>query len=126
MGILEKLLETNVDKLKEIEKVEREIPRLTKIFEEPFVVTCYPITEEQIKHVMEISKEGNTRANFVLEGCRLEGKKLSDKMVLEWLGVHSGMDAVKTLFRAGEIQGIYDVINELSGYGDDAVKEIKN
>lgn len=83
-------------------------------------MTCAALTEDQMVHVSEISKEGDFRANILLESCRIEGRRLSDKELLNKLGVASGKDAIKALFSAGEISIIYSTINRLSGYDDDA------
>ena len=114
MSIFDRLLETDAEKLQEKEKTELKIKRLSDIVGEPFVVTCAALTEDQMVHVSEISKEGDFRANILLESCRIEGRRLSDK------------DAIKALFSAGEISIIYSTINRLSGYDDDAVTEVKN
>ena len=126
MSISDRLLETDAEKLQEKEKTEIKIKRLSDIVGEPFVVTCAALTEDQMVHVSEISKEGDFRANILLESCRIEGRRLSDKELLNKLGVASGKDAIKALFSAGEISIIYSTINRLSGYDEDAVTEVKN
>lgn len=126
MSIFDRLLETDAEKLQEKEKTELKIKRLSDIVGEPFVVTCAALTEDQMVHVSEISKEGDFRANILLESCRIEGRRLSDKELLNKLGVASGKDAIKALFSAGEISIIYSTINRLSGYDDGAVTEVKN
>ena len=108
MSIFDRLLETDAEKLQEKEKTELKIKRLSDIVGEPFVVTCAALTEDQMVHVSEISKEGDF------------------KELLNKLGVASGKDAIKALFSAGEISIIYSTINRLSGYDDDAVTEVKN
>lgn len=125
MSIFDRLLETDAEKLQEKEKTELKIKRLSDIVGEPFVVTCAALTEDQMVHVSEISKEGDFRANILLESCRIEGRRLSDKELLNKLGVASGKDAIKKLFSAGEISIIYSTINRLSGYDDGAVTEVK-
>jgi len=126
MSIFDKLLETDAAKLSEKEKTKVEITRLSGVFGEPFVLTCSAMTEDQFAHVAEISKKGETKINIILETCRLEGRKLSDPALMEKLHVHTGKDAVKKLFRAGEINSIYETVSRLSGYGVDAVREVKN
>ena len=126
MSIFDKLLETDAAKLREKEKTELKIKRLSDMLGEPFLVTCTAMTEDQISHVAEISKNGDFRANLILESCRVEGRRLNDNELMAKLGVASGKDAVKALFSSGEIGTIYATINRLSGYDEDAVTEVKN
>ncbi len=126
MSIFDRLLETDAEKLRKKETAELRIKRLSELFGEPFILTCSALTEDQFSHVAEISHTGDFRSNILLEGCRIEGKKLSDAALLERLGVVSGKEAIKLLFNAGEISIIYKEIHRLSGYDEDAVEEVKN
>lgn len=124
MSIIDKLLETDVKKLERQAK-EYEIKRLSKAIGEKFIITIKPLSSEQVHHIGEISK-GNERENAVLEACRIEGKKFSDKDLLSKFGCVSGIDLINKLLLPGEINAIYLIINEISGYSVDVVKEIKN
>ena len=126
MSILDKLLEVDAAKLQTKEKKQVEITRLSKIFGEPFIVSCAAMTTDQFAHVAETSKETEYREGIILEACRTEGRKFTDKAFLEKFGVEKGIDVVKKLFRAGEINKLYNTVSQLSGYGDDAVREVKN
>lgn len=128
MSIFDRLMETDAAKLQEKEKKDVEISRLSALLGEPFLLTCSTLTREQIRHIGETSGEDD-RIAAILEGCRLEGKKLSDKAFLDKFGAVSGKEVVEKLFRGGEISGIYQALGDLSGYTADAVKaveEIKN
>ena len=126
MSIFDKLLEVDAAKLAAKENKQVEITRLSTHFGEPFIVTCATMSIDQFQHVVETSKEEDYKAGIVLEGCRIDGKKFSDAVWLNALGVQKGIDVVKKLFRAGEIQKLHNTVSLLSGYGDDAVAEVKN
>lgn len=129
MSIFDKLMETDAAKLQEKEKKEVEVSRLTELLGEPFILTCSTLTREQIRHISETSGDEDDKVAAILEGCRLEGRKLSDKALLDKFGVVSGKEVVEKLFRSGEISAIYQNLSALSGYAVDAVKaaeELKN
>lgn len=126
MSIFDKLLEVDTVKLAAKEKKQMEIKRLSKVFGEPFIVTCQAMTSEQFYHVVETTKEGDFKAAIILESCRVEGKKFTENAFLEKFGVAKGIDVVKKLFRAGEMNTLYGTTSLLSGFGEDAVAEVKN
>ncbi len=126
MSIFDKLMETDAAKLQEKEKKEVEVSRLTELLGAPFILTCSTLTREQIKHVSEVSGEDDDKVAAILEGCRLEGRKLSDKVLLDKFGVVSGKEVVEKLFRSGEISAIYQNLSALSGYTVDAVKTVED
>ena len=125
-SIIDLLLETDVEKLQANIK-EYEIKRLSKVLGAKFVVTCKPLTGEQVNHIIEVSTDNSdTKLMAVLEACRLEGKKFSDKQLMDKFSVVTPKDLLNKLFLPGEIFELYNVINALSGYGRDVVAEIKN
>lgn len=124
MSIIDKLLETDVKKLERKAK-EYEVKRLSEAIGEKFIVTIKPLSSEQVHHISEVSK-GNERENAILEACKIEGKKFSDKELLNKFGCISGVDVINKLLLPGEINAIYLIINEISGYSIDVVEEIKN
>ena len=126
MGIFDLLLETDTKKLKASNSKDFEIKRLSEALGERFVVTCTPLTAEQIQYVGEVSKSNTEmKANIVLECCNLEGKSLKSKELLEKFSVPTPIDALHKLFLPGEIYNLYETVNQLSGYNKDAVKEVK-
>lgn len=127
MSILDLLLETDVEKLQANNSKDYEIKRLSKTLGEKFIVTCRPLTNEQIAHIGEISKSNtDMKLNAVLEACRIEGKRFNNKQLIDKFGVVTPLDLLNKLFLPGEIFELYNVVNDLSGYSKDAVKEIKN
>lgn len=125
MSIFDKLMETDAEKLQQKESKEVEVTRLSRLLGEPFILTCSTLTREQIKHVGETGGK-DERIAAILESCRLDGHKLTDKALLDKFGVVSGKEVVSKLFRSGEISSIYQTISNLSGYATDAVKAVND
>ena len=63
MNILEKLLETDIEKISKREGKKVEMKRLTTLLGEPFVVECRQLNSEQFEHISEISKTKNCWIN---------------------------------------------------------------
>lgn len=127
MSILDKLLETDLEKLQKKEKKTYEVKRLSEIMGEPFLVTCKPLGHEEVMHLNEISKDDlDIRLNTVLEGCAVEGKSFSHEAFTSKIGTPSGKEVVERLFNSGEVWELYRIINDMSGYSKNAVTEVKN
>lgn len=127
MSIFDRMMEKNAEILAEKERVQMEVTRLSAVFGEPFIVSCAPISQKQLAYIAENAKDiQEQRVYFVLECCRVEGKKFSDKAFLDWTGCLKGEDVVKKIFRTGETSALYNKISELSGYGEGAIRELKN
>ena len=128
MNTLDLLLSVDTSKITEKLKKEIEITRLSKIIGGKFIVTCYPLTNEQTKHLSEHNTSSNTdvKLNAINEACRIDGKKFSDKSLREKFGAVSGVDVISKIFNPGETYDIYRIVNDLSGYTLNAVVEVKN
>lgn len=127
MSIIDLLLETDAEKLQAKHSKNYEIKRLSKVLGEKFIITCYALTHEQVEHIGEISKSNkDMKLNAVLEACKIEGKRFNNKELMDKFGVVTPTDLLNKLFLPGELYEIYEIINTLSGYSKDAVREIKN
>jgi uncharacterized protein with GYD domain len=127
MSYIDLLLETDVEKLKTNKQKKYEVKRLSKVLGEKFVITCVPLTQEQIVHIGEVAKDNaDVKLHAMVEACRIDGKKFNDKRLLEKFNVVAAKDVIKTLFLPGEIAEVYGLINDLSGFSKDAVTEVKN
>lgn len=127
MSIIDLLLETDVEKLQAKHNKNYEIKRLSKALGEKFIITCYALTYEQVAHVVEISNNNiDMKLNTVLETCRIEGKRFNNKELMDKFGVITPKDLLSKLFLPGELFELYELIKDLSGYNNDAVKEVKN
>lgn len=127
MSIIDLLLETDIEKIQAKNKKDYEVKRLSSALGEKFIVTCHALSNEQVEHIGEISKNNkDMKLNAVLESCRLEGKRFNNQDLMNKFGVVTPTDLLNRLFLPGEIYELYEVINSLSGYSKDAVKEVKN
>lgn len=127
MSIIDLLLETDVEKLQAKHNKNYEIKRLSKALGEKFIITCYALTHEQVAHIGEISTTNiDMKLNAVLETCRIEGKRFNNKELMDKFGVVTPKDLLSKLFLPGELYELYEIIKDLSGYSNDAVKEVKN
>lgn len=127
MSILERLLETDEEKIKAEFGTRYEVKRLSQTLGEPFIVDCKPLTNEMVKHIGEISKNNvDTKLNAIYETCSIEGKRFNNNALMEKFKVSTGKELVQKLFLPGEVFAIYNFINEISGYSTDAITEVKN
>ncbi len=127
MSILDLLLETDEKKLKINNSKDYEVKRLSNVLGQKFIVNCKPLTNEQVAHIGEVSKDNTElKLNAVIEACRIEGKKFSHKELMGKFKVLTPLELLNKLFLPGEIYELYDIVNKLSGYSKDAVEEIKN
>lgn len=127
MSVLDLLLETDQKKLEIKFSKEFEVKRLSEKIGSPFIVTCSPLTNEQLAYLAEISKNNTEiKVNTVLECCKIDGKKIASKELLEKFKVATPNDLVEKLFLPGEIYKLYETVNSMSGYGEGVIEEIKN
>lgn len=127
MSIIDLLMETDVEKLQANNQKDFEIKRLSEVLGQKFIVNCRPLTNEQVTHIGEVSRNNTEiKLNSVMEACKIEGKRLNNKDLMEKFKVVTPLDLLNKLFLPGEIFELYNIVNELSGYGKDAVREIKN
>ncbi|HAR73074.1 MAG TPA: hypothetical protein DCR77_06660 [Flavobacteriaceae bacterium] len=125
MSLIDKLLQIDINKLEKQAK-KYEVKRLSEAIGEPFEITIKPLTMEQVNHIGEIAKNGNERELAIVEACKIEGKKFTEQELLNRFKCPSAAEFVGKLLQPGEIQAIYNIINELSGYRIGVVEEIKN
>ena len=127
MSVLNLLLETDPQQLELKFSKKFEVKRLSEIIGSPFVVTCSPITNEQLSHLSEISKNNtDLKINTVLECCKIDGKKIASKELMEKLKAITPKDLIEKLLLPGEIYELYSTVNSMSGYGEGVIEEIKN
>ena len=126
MSLIDTLLSASEDQLSLRKGIVLEIPRLTAELGEEFNIEVLPLSDSQVEYLVEICKNQNEfRTNALVESVRIDGEKLSRKDIMDKFGVYSAKEVVPKLFDAGEIRGIYDYINKISGFSIEAVKEVK-
>lgn len=115
-----------------------EISRLTQAFGTPFIVTCRALSPEKYEEVQDMAvkvsgKDVDLDVNLLQTFVVIEGvvdgdgnPMMKNKDLLTKFKAQTPKELVKKLFLSGEIANIYGAISELSGFGEDAVKEVKN
>lgn len=127
MSVLDLLLETDPKKLELKFSKQYEVKRLSEKIGGKFIVNCTPLTNEQLSHVSEISKNNaDMKINVVLECCKIDGKIIANKELMDKFKAITPIDLMEKLFLPGEIYKLYETVNDMSGYGDGVVEEIKN
>lgn len=137
VNILDLLLGSDIDTIK-LPTKEVEITRLSEIFGKPFILTCQALSPEKYEEVqdMAVSVKGKDvdldvsqlQLFTVMEGVIGEdGKPLFKSAELRSkYKVPTPKDVVRKILLSGEITAVYTQIAKLSGFGDEAVKEVKN
>ena len=140
MNLAEALLAVDAGKIKERATKEIEIPRLSKLTGEPFIIQLRQIPTKRMQEIQEMAlsvgrngkleqvKSGEVQIMVVCDG--IANKEFDNRDVLKRFGAATRKDLFQTLFNAGEIAGIYQQVSDLCGYGSESVKdkvdEVKN
>jgi hypothetical protein len=123
----------NIDKSKLVRPTkEVEIKRLSAIAGEPVVFKIQALTLDEEQEIREIATKGddvnevNVRIFTVLKG--VVSPDLKDSNLLKTYGATTPKELLEKniLLQSGEIAHLYNQISALSGYGEDAVTDIKN
>ncbi|WP_368490844.1 hypothetical protein [Clostridium sp. BJN0013] len=114
------LLKVDKNKLTRPEQ-EVEIKRLSEILGEPFTVTCQALTADEFK---ELDGTKTPNEDMVIKG--VIDPDFTNQQVIEYYGAVTAAEAIDAIFLPGEITSLVKVISDLSGFGTDAIKEIKN
>lgn len=134
MNIVDKLLTVDPEVFGKAE--EREIPmkRLSKLLGEPFSVCCRGISGGRFTEISSTAvdddgdvaydKAFDVHVRLALAG--MVSPDLKDKQLLEHYHCPTPKDLLLLLFNGGEIAKIADEVTDLSGYGKDSDKKIKN
>lgn len=121
-NILDILLETDIEKITDISETKVEVSRLTKILGHKFELKVRALTSEEIEAI-----EGkDIYEKYIIKSVTLEGKKLTDSIILNKFNIKDPLKIVNKLFNTGEIFNLYKKISSLSGFDEESVKEIKN
>ncbi|WP_337571472.1 phage tail assembly chaperone [Mitsuokella jalaludinii] len=138
MSLLDKLLKADCNKLTEKETAELEIPRLSKLMGEPFVLKLKDVSSERLSEIAEdnteYSKNGRVKSqdsyriglDTVLEGT--VDPDFRDKDLMKKFGVITPYDLLNKLFNAGELALIANKVTELCGMSsqNDVDELVKN
>lgn len=137
INVLDLLLGSDIGEIK-LPTKRVEITRLTKTFGAPFIVTCKALTPEKYEEVQDMAldvkgKDVDLDVNLlqlfvVLEGVCDDTEKpmFKNKELMAKFKAETPKELVRKLLLSGEINHLYSEISQLSGFGDEAVTEVKN
>lgn len=146
VNILDLLLGADVGKIK-APFMDVEITRLSEVFNAPFVVRCEALSPDKYEELQEMAVTiqgkdvdmdvSNFQKLTVIEGVKAtvtdeNGNRTAGGLLLKNQDLMSKFKAptpkelCKKLFLSGEVSTLYQHISALSGFSDDAVKELKN
>lgn len=132
MSLLEKLLSADIGIITTEAKTELEVPRLTKLLGETFIVELKELPFQQIEEARNFATSGKGKYQVVDNGKftsivlskAIVTPDLGDRDLYQKFGVTNKLDCIKKLFKPGEIDLLATKVFELSGYSDEAVKDI--
>ena len=137
VNVLDLLLGSDIGEIK-LPTKQVEITRLTEVYGAPFIVTCKALTPEKYEEVQDMALDVQGKdvdldikllqLFVVLEGVVDDaGKPLfKNKDLMKKFKAQTPKELVRKLLLSGEIANLYGDISELSGFGDNAVTEVKN
>ena len=134
MNTVELLMAADVEKLTARPEKQLEITSLSEKLGEPFIVTIKALGSKKFTELSglalksdntaDMSKMADVQALMCIEA--MVEPNLKDKELQEHFGVKTPKDLAFKLFGGGDLASIANHITELSGFGNDTVKEIKN
>ena len=128
------LMETDPENLVRNTKKDIEIKRLSDLFGSPFVVTVKAIPGDRYSELAGrmIDDDGNPdyteayNVNVLVSIDGLVSPDVKSNDLQKHFGCASPKDLLDKLFNGGEIAKIADAITDLSGFGKDTEKKVKN
>ena len=132
MSLLEKLLSADAGVILQETKTEVEVPRLTKLLGEPFIVALKELPYQQIEEARNFATSGkgkhqvidNGKFTSIVLSKTIVTPDLADRDLHQKFGVTNKLDCIKKLFKPGEIELLATKVFELSGYSDEAVQDV--
>lgn len=137
VNILDLLLGSDIGEIK-LPTKEIEITRLTEVYGAPFIITCRALSPDKYEEVQDMAvgvkgKDVDLDLNLLQLFVTIEGvvdatgkPMLKNKELMSKFKASTPKELARKLFLSGEIANIYGEIAQLSGFGEDAVKEVKN
>lgn len=131
--VMDLLLQLDESKLVKPSK-QVEVKRLSAIMGEPVIFTVESISASKFSDIQSSAittdKKGididmsEIQKMTVLEGVK--DPSFKSKELKEKYGVPTPVELINKLLLPGEITSLYNVISDLSGFGDNVIEEIKN
>ena len=137
VNILDLLLGSDIGDIK-LPTKQVEIVRLSEVYGAPFVITVSALSPDKYEEVQDMAvsvkgKDADIDINLlqiltVMEGALdPSGKPMfKNKDLMTKFKASTPKELVRKLLLSGEVAHIYGVIADLSGFGDNAITEVKN
>lgn len=131
MNLADALLAADAGKITKKEHKSYEVKRLSAIIGEPFVLDLRQIPNKRVREIQDDSMKiegGKTSVDQykLTMGLLCDGianKDFDNRDVLKHYGAATRKDLFDTLFNAGEIQDIANIISELCGFDSKKTEE---
>lgn len=134
MNTVELLMSADVEKFSDKPHATIEIPRLSEKFGQTFTVELEAMSSKKYTELsgrmldsnnkLDTSKVADTYALITIEG--MAEPNLKDPALQEHFGCKTPKDLANKLFNGGELTAMAEKIGDLSGYGEDTIREVKN
>ena len=137
VNVLDLLLGSDAGEIK-LPTKQLEIKRLSEHYGAPFIVTCTALAPDKYEEVQDMAldiqgKDVDLDINLlklitVMEGVLdATGKYLfKNAELMKKYKAPTPKELVKKILLSGEINSLYTIIADLSGFGDTAITEVKN
>ncbi len=137
VNILDLLLGSDIGEIK-LPTKQVEIVRLSELYGAPFILTVSAISPDKYEEIQDMAvsikgKDADIELNLlqlliVIEGVvDSNGKPMfKNKELMQKFKAPTAKELAKKILLSGEITKVYSEISDLSGFGDGAVKEVKN
>lgn len=138
--LVDALLSADAGKISNIATTTVEVPRLTKILGVPFMVKLQSVPIKRMNEIQETSIQMTNKGRYagtdinqlqMLTLCAsIADPDLGNKELQKKLHAATPKEVLEKLFLAGEIQMLYDKVQEVSGYTAESEQkkrdEVKN
>lgn len=131
MNLADALLAADAGKITKKEHKSYEVKRLSAILGDPFILDLRQIPNKRVREIQDDSMKiegGKTSVDqyTLTMGLLCDGianKDFDNRDVLKHYGAATRKDLFDTLFNAGEIQDIANIISELCGFDSKKTEE---
>ena len=124
MSMLDMLL-GNSDKITARPEEEFEVSRLSELCGEPFLMKAHALTMRELDGLPIQNHKEHVIIKAITEPDFTSGELARRLTPKDRKTPFTPIEVVDTLFLPGEIVNLYNMVMELSGYGQDAVAKIK-
>lgn len=134
MNTVELLMAADVEQFGQKPKAQVEIPRLSEKFGQTFTVELEAMSSKKYTELssrmldsnnkLDTSKVADTYALITIEG--MVEPNLKDEALQKHFECKTPKDLANKLFNGGELAAMAEKIGDLSGYGEETIREVKN